>query len=390
MISKARRKTRGTGSTFVEFNNMVTPYTARLFEAVNAAGDELAILSCTAREPNRAWGEVRPRFRHIVLPGRSFLVGPRRYAHLNRRIIRTLSSLRPNALVVTGLYPSMLVAAMWAWASRTPMALRMDGGAADMPTSLAHRLVRSFILARSRAVVTCGRKGYDYFRSQGVPPERLHVVPLIPAWDARPEPAPLQQRSYDLLWVAELDDSMKNISHFRDVVIALHRRRPNLRVRLVGHGKEGAAVLAALRQESVDFHHDSAIHWSEMGAVFSSARLFMLPSRREPWGLVCNEAMQCGTPCIVSPMVGAADDLVTNENGRIVPLDVEAWAIAADSLLEDEALWDRLSSRAHADARARTITNSAQIYRNMLLSLVQGADRGQRAPESGASRLLPP
>src|SRR5699024_7358948 len=40
------------------------------------------------------------------------------------------------------------------------------------------------------------------------------------------------------------------------------------------------------------------------------ADVFVLPSRFEPWGLVVNEAMTCGVPCIVSSQVGCRLDLI--------------------------------------------------------------------------------
>jgi glycosyltransferase involved in cell wall biosynthesis len=43
----------------------------------------------------------------------------------------------------------------------------------------------------------------------------------------------------------------------------------------------------------------------------------ILPSKYETWGLVANESMSMGTPCIVSDSCGCANDLVLNNNGYI-------------------------------------------------------------------------
>ncbi len=153
----------------VEFNNMVTPYTRRLFDRLSADGLGLAVVSCTRSERNRRWrlaGESG--FRHEVLPGVQVEVGPRRFAHLNRGIFRTLSRLRPRLLVLNGFYPSMLLGLFWARLTRTPVALRVDGGANDMPMSPYHRLFRPMLLRRCRAVLTCGAEGAAFFRDAGV------------------------------------------------------------------------------------------------------------------------------------------------------------------------------------------------------------------------------
>jgi glycosyltransferase involved in cell wall biosynthesis len=53
-------------------------------------------------------------------------------------------------------------------------------------------------------------------------------------------------------------------------------------------------------------------HKNSSGLVpyYAFARCFVLPSRREPWGLVVNEAMAAGLPVIVSNRCGCTEDLV--------------------------------------------------------------------------------
>ena len=73
----------------------------------------------------------------------------------------------------------------------------------------------------------------------------------------------------------------------------------------------------------------------ELPAFYDAADVFVLPSRREPWGLVVNEAMNAGRAIVVSDQVGSGPDLVKpGENGFVVPVDdVERLAAAlADAL----------------------------------------------------------
>jgi glycosyltransferase involved in cell wall biosynthesis len=81
----------------------------------------------------------------------------------------------------------------------------------------------------------------------------------------------------------------------------------------------------------------------ELPAFYDAADVFVLPSRREPWGLVVNEAMNAGRAVVVSDQVGSGPDLVRpGENGAIVPVD-DAGALAV-------ALADVLASPARAAA----------------------------------------
>jgi glycosyltransferase involved in cell wall biosynthesis len=53
------------------------------------------------------------------------------------------------------------------------------------------------------------------------------------------------------------------------------------------------------------------LNQTEIAKAYVAADCLILPSdAAETWGLVVNEAMACGLPCIVSEACGCADDLV--------------------------------------------------------------------------------
>jgi hypothetical protein len=72
------------------------------------------------------------------------------------------------------------------------------------------------------------------------------------------------------------------------------------------------------------------LNQSEMGAAYAAADCLALPSQSETWGLVVNEAMATGLPCVVSDRVGCAPELVApGETGEVFPAgDVGALAAA--------------------------------------------------------------
>lgn len=84
-------------------------------------------------------------------------------------------------------------------------------------------------------------------------------------------------------------------------------------------------LVKSLRMENVIF--TGRIKSSERHNYFRESDLFVLPSRNynggiEAWGLTINEAMEMGTPCIVSDHVGCADEIVINkETGLIFESD---------------------------------------------------------------------
>ena len=355
------------------FNNMVSPYTNKLFNRVTGEAVRLTVVSCVARESNRHWGDEGDKaYEHVVLKGVHIRLNSTRYAHLNFGIGRALARSQPDALVINGFYPSMVMGTVWAGRSGTPLALTTDGWAETMPRSPYHSLLRPKVLRRCRKVFVCGVKGRDYALSQGIGGEDVIVVPLVPAWPAPRDIAPHAARPYHLLWVAQINDEVKNAAFFADVAIRLNAEMPGLKVRIVGDGSGREALLSALDQGGVNYDHTAAVPWGHMADVFASGRILVLPSLWEPWGLVCNEAMQCGTPCIVSPHVGAGDDLVVDgRNGWVEPLEAVAWKDRLLNLLRDPLAWQAFSERAQHDAGERTLDASAERLRNGLERLAE-------------------
>jgi glycosyltransferase involved in cell wall biosynthesis len=90
---------------------------------------------------------------------------------------------------------------------------------------------------------------------------------------------------------------------------------------------------------------------------FEAADVFYLPSREDPFPLVCLEAAQCGTPVVCVDKAGGMPEFVQVDAGFVVPyLDVGAAAAAIQRLKDDPTLRARLGadaasklSRLHTD-----------------------------------------
>ena len=81
----------------------------------------------------------------------------------------------------------------------------------------------------------------------------------------------------------------------------------------------------------VDLKLVGFLNQTELGEAYAIADCLVLPSDYpETWGLVVNEALATGLPCVVSDAVGCAPDLIRDgESGYVYPLgNVEALAAA--------------------------------------------------------------
>lgn len=87
---------------------------------------------------------------------------------------------------------------------------------------------------------------------------------------------------------------------------------------LGGDGPEAATLrgLAASSAFAADVIFTGHKGATDLLPLYAFAGCFVLPSAREPWGLVVNEAMAAGLPVLLSDRCGSAEDLVVDgQNG---------------------------------------------------------------------------
>jgi glycosyltransferase involved in cell wall biosynthesis len=149
---------------------------------------------------------------------------------------------------------------------------------------------------------------------------------------------------------------------------------------LVGDGPLAARAAGAARCRLL-----GALPRADLPVAYAASAFAVLPSIptprfREPWGLVCNEAMHQGKPVIATTSVGAvAGGLVVDGDTGIVvaPGDARALAAAADRLLGDAALRSRLGSRARQAVSAYTYDAMVEAF-DRAISAARSRGRGTR------------
>lgn len=98
------------------------------------------------------------------------------------------------------------------------------------------------------------------------------------------------------------------------LLINVFNSRPDLNLQIIGFGEQ-EQELKTMAKPNICFL--GAVDNSKLSSYYQSADVFVLPSKIEPWGLVVEEALNNGTPVIVSDKVGCHDDLVSFETGLV-------------------------------------------------------------------------
>lgn len=336
----------------------LAPYTHVLYERLaerlaDRDGRALHVLSCTPRERARQWVMPPPlHYRHAVLPGLRWHRSSIRNLYVNPAVVPRLAALRPAALVLNDFSPTMLMAAGAARLRRIPTLIRTDGVPETDPgrSSAPHRWLRRAIVSGATAGIGPSAGSGAVLARYGLPPERFVLSPLFPAWTPSAPPPPDSARPYDLLFCGMLNEEVKGARFFTDVVLGCRALGRPLSVRVAGDGPLRAEMEARFAQAGLSARFDGFLGQEALPEVYTSARLFLFPSRGDVWGIVVQEALQSGTPVLASPHSGAARGLLEAHGcGEVRPMIVADWIAETVRLLDDESLRQGLR---HAAERA--------------------------------------
>jgi glycosyltransferase involved in cell wall biosynthesis len=110
---------------------------------------------------------------------------------------------------------------------------------------------------------------------------------------------------------------------------------------------------------------------SEVRVLLHQCRLFVLPSRSEPFGIAVIEALACAKAVVASRVGGISEIIEHGQSGWLVPPDdSEALAAAMERLLEDTALAARLGEEGRTRVLERfTCARNASEYEALFSTL---------------------
>jgi glycosyltransferase involved in cell wall biosynthesis len=210
----------------------------------------------------------------------------------------------------------------------------------------AHILRREeAIYALADAITVPSNVARRSFLAQGVPAEKLHVIPYGVRLDRFTPIEPPPTDSFEVLFAGHIS-LRKGVPYLLQAFARL--RHPRKRLTLVGDVQdELRPLLATLPTVNVSF--TGSIPQPELARRMSRSHVLALPSVEEGLALVQGQALACGCPVLATAATGAEDLFTDGIEGFIVPgRDPAALAARLQQLADDPALRARLSAAALA------------------------------------------
>jgi glycosyltransferase involved in cell wall biosynthesis len=305
-----------------------TPYRLPFFRRLAARPElDLTILFCAASQPDRPWELELEGVPHEVLSGVPLTFRTRRNTfvyEINPGILRRVRRREVDALVVGGyaVFAEQAAIAL-ARAQRIPYLVHSESQFLTQRRSVVRAVkkgVLPLVIGGAAAGLAAGSAAARYLAHYGLDPARIRIVPNtidVPEYahladEARRNAAEVRAR-LDVperyhLFVGRLVEA-KGL----DDLLAARRLRPFPELVVAGTGPLEKRLRAEPGVRVLGFQPRERLI-----ELYALAELTAVPSRFEPWGVVINEALACGSPVVASDAVGAAVDLVRDgRDGRV-------------------------------------------------------------------------
>ena len=243
-----------------------------------------------------------------------------------RRIGDAIRATSPDVVLLMGWHSiTQLRALAWCRFRGIPVLYRGDTHLGQAPRGLSRIAwgARTWFLLRQFAgALAVGRRARAYLRRFGVDPTRIFDSPhavdgarFVQA--AEPWQGSDGRRRAQLSFgldparpVLLFAGKLVAIKRPLDLVAAVARLGDDTQLLVCGDGPLREAMVAAARAAQLPLTMAGVMAQPDLPRAYAAADALVLPSERETWGLVINEALACGVPVIASTGCGAVDDLV--------------------------------------------------------------------------------
>ncbi|MEE9518052.1 MAG: glycosyltransferase family 4 protein, partial [Candidatus Adiutricales bacterium] len=254
-------------------------------------------------------------------------------------------------------------------------------------------LMQGLVARRIDGMITSSKVGVEELQAAfRVKPQRINLVYTgVNTRSFSPDPS-VKRAPNRLLFVGNAEDPRKGLTHLLD---ALFQLPPETRLVIVDTGEPHKFMAPRLirskgLEERVRF--TGRLTEQELVNEYRMARVLIMPSLFEGFGLPVAEGMACGTP-VVTTRAGSLPEVVGDdqEGGLLVPpKDSRALAEAISRIMSDPEFSEDLSRRARRRAERlfsweRTAQNTVGVYQDLIESRT---DRKAAVIPKGTSRCV--
>lgn len=340
----------------VLITNIPAPYREKIHELISEHFEGFYnVIYCTEKESDRKW-EVRygTYNKQILSKIRNNAI------HNNPEIIKSLNKLNPDVVIIMGFYPTMLYAYLWTIFKSRKLIVFTDGTLiSESFLSIIHKLIRKLIFKKTSVFIGSSNGAAALYENYGIDKSKFFRT-YLSVNNQLFLKSYLNTKKFDLMFSGQFIDRKMPL-FFIETARMVKQQYGKCKVLILGSGPLENKIKRLLESYDLDYSCPGFIDQKDLPDYYSQAKLFLFPTRNDPWGVVVNEAMASGLPVITCNNAGVADDLVVQGfNGYILPLEEQEWVNKIIEILNNPNEYKRLSDNAISHVQKYSFENGAK------------------------------
>ena len=375
MSSKKDDKTEKIKILFL--TNIPSPYRVDFFNELGKYCDLTVLFEkASSAERDDVWKKYSfDNFSGIIMNGistdvdKAFCVGVVKYLRMDW-----------DKIICAGVStPTGMLAIQYMKLYHIPYWIEGDGGFAKSGKGFKEAIKKHFISGAEGYFSTAGEFD-NYYSTYGVKKERIYRYPFTSLTEKDIKNAGVRTKSEKesirkKLNIGE-DKVVLSVGRFSynkgygkgyDVLLkATESFDKNIGVYIVGDEPTEEFVQWKKEKKLTNVHYVGFQNKKDLSDYYIASDLFAMPTRKDAWGLVVNEALSYGLPVVSSNKCVAALELIKDGvNGYIVPVeDSAALAEGINKVLTGD--YDRMCLAAYQSIQDYTIENMAKRHLEVL------------------------
>jgi glycosyltransferase involved in cell wall biosynthesis len=355
---------------FLILTDIPTQWREPIFDRVyQQLGDSFHVVYCKNNEKRRLWKVAPGRQPKTILPAFTFSLGGKE-RFFNPGIGRFLLRHRPDvALIFSNIKDptALLGMGLCRWLGIRLILMSDTWLGRDRNINFLQKLARHAVYKGfGDAFVGVSKQTLQMFKfyNRRLRDEQLFISPLCAdnAYFLSRLDKVAVKRDFDVMFSGRIVPE-KNVLFFAEVCGRIKQMLGRCRALILGEGADPlkARMRQVLDNHGVEYSFAGFIQHDSLPEYYARAKVFLLPTAGDCWGVVINEAMVAGTPVVTTEWTAAAGELVLhNQNGFVLPLKVDEWSASITRLLRDEDIWRSFSQAARSRVAEYTFDHAAK------------------------------
>jgi glycosyltransferase involved in cell wall biosynthesis len=291
-------------------------------------------------------------------------------------IVKKLSDFDPHVIFASGFSAWTVCALLFRLRRRSRVIIFWEGSSVGaLGSSKVQTFLRRLIARFADAAVSNADEGARFLRDViGMPQHKLLCHPcqvpdlsLLCSGAGSTQQANLRRPIF--LYVAGLTWRKGWRQLIEASALLVRQGFQSFSVVFVGAGEQ-EAMCAAVKEHGLDgiVHQVGQVLYNQLGSYYSSADVFVSPTRQDTWGVAVLEAMAFGKPVLCSKYAGSSQMVEHGKNGYIFdPSDTKKLAEYMAEFIVNPSLAKRLGARSLEKMSSLTPAHAADVLANLAL-----------------------